>query len=332
VVVGLTYLLVLGMTAIVVHGFYVHIAASAPGKHRMVGHARRLLGPGAGWVVSVTNTVSFFGALLAYIILSGSFLSTFFGGTPFFWSLVFFLGMALLLALPFRRVERFEAFLTWLLLGVAFIIVILASRHVTLANLTAVHPAYWFLPFGVVFFSLGGASAVPDIVESLKKNHHQSVFASTAGTVIAMVVTAAFGIAIAGASGSATSPEAIAGLVPLIGRSIIALGAGFGFLAVATSFIVIGDNLKEQLTLDLKFPPKLAWVVSLVVPFGAYLIGARSFIGVIGFIGAIFGVIDGIIIILMAHTLKTVRLRWTMPLIILLFVLGFISEIVTLTR
>ncbi len=327
---GILYMVILGASAILVHGFYARVAAATPGSHRLVGYARRYLGRGGQRIASASSVLGMLGALLAYLILGGTFLHSLFGGTLMFWILVFFFLMAMLLALPFKRIAKVEGMLTWILLWVAVFLIILAGQHVRPELLVQVHPDYWFLPYGIIFFSLGGASVVPDIVDLLKKNVRDSLIATSVGTTTAVLITALFGLAIAGATGNMTSEEAIRGLVPLLGRSIIAVGAAFGLLAVATSFVTIGSNVKEQFEYDFKLSPTLSYSITILAPLIAFFVGARSFIGVIGFVGSIFGVIDGILIVLMARTLPRLPWRWTLAPLIVLFLIGIVAEVLTI--
>lgn len=330
--IGLIYCAVLGATAVLSHWMYAEIAAATAGKHRLVGYVKKHLGRFGAVIVSVTNPLGMLGTLLAYIILGGSFLSVLLGGSTVAWSLAFFAIMALLLIPPFRKLVYLEGWLTWLLIAAALAIVAVVAPHIRLENLVAGNIAKWFLPFGIIFFSFGGVSAVPDVVESLKKDIKKARYPIAAGTIISVAVTALFGLAIAGACGSGTSQNAVGGLVSIVGKWIVAGGAVFGLLAIATSFITIGSNVKEQFQFDFRLSRRAAWAASVGLPLAVYLLGARDFIGVIGFVGAIFAVIDGMLIALMARRLVKGGLRaMTIPLMVV-FAIGIISEIISLSR
>lgn len=328
--VGLVYIALLGGAMVLTHGMYAKIAIATPGKHRLVGYARRHLGPGAARVASLTNPLGHLGALLAYLILAGIFLETLLGGSALFWTVAFFLATSFLLGLPFRRAEFIEGVLTWALLALALAVVYFVLPHARAGNLVAVNLGEWFVPYGVILFSLSGASAIPDMVESLRKNVRRSLVSTTVGTTIAVLMTALFGVVVAGATGSGTTDDAISGLVPVVGRWIVLGGAALGLLAVLTSFITIASNLKEQFEYDFKFSPASSWAITALVPFLAFLLGARSFIGVLGFVGAVFGVVDGILIMLIARRIIRGWLRAATVPLILLFLVGIVAEMITL--
>jgi amino acid permease len=325
--IALIYCVVLGTALLFTHWLYAKVAEATPGKHRLVGYVHKHLGRTAAEVVSITNPMNLLGSLLAYLILGGAFLSALFGGSPMVWGLVFFGAMSVLLILPFRRLEFIEGYLTWLLVAVAIIVIVLVAPHIKIENLLAIDAAKWFLPYGVVFFSFGGLSVVPDIVESLNKNMKKVARAIVVGTIASIVISVAFAVAISGATGSATSQDAIGALVPVVGGAIVALGAVFGLLAVATSFITICENVKDQFRFDFKLSKIAAWGAAVGLPLAAYLFGARDFVGVIGFVGAVFGVIDGALIALMACRFVKGRLRLFIFPLIVVFAVGLASEI-----
>ncbi len=343
--ISLAYSAVLGTAALLVHWLYARVAAATPGKHRLVGYVRKHLGSRYAEVASITNPMSMLGSLLAYLILGGGFLSAIFGGSVFAWSIAFFAVLSLALILPFRRLEFIEAWLTWFLIAAAAGIIAAATVHVRPQNLFIFGGDKWFLPYGVVFFSFGGVSVIPDLVECLKKDMKKVWRAVFGGTAAAVAITVLFGLAVAGVSGTQTSANAIDGLVPFLGRYITVAGAIFGLLAVATSFLSIGENLKEQFQFDFKLSLAAAWTATAGIPLVAYLSGARDLIGVLGFVGSVFGVIDGIIIAIMARKVlsgpsgggahgggrRAVLRAAAIPLIVV-FLLGIISEIAYLSR
>lgn len=330
--VGIVYCVVLGAAAVMTHWLYAKVAEATPGKHRLVGYVHKHLGAGAAELASVTNPMGLLGSLLAYLILGGAFLSVLFGGSAVIWGVVFFVAMSLILLLPFRRMEGIEAWLTWLLIAAAVAVVAMVAPHIRLENLTQIHVSRWFVPYGVVFFSFGGLSVVPDIVETLGKKMKSVAIAVVSGTVASVVISAAFGIAIAGATGGATAQDAIGALVPVVGRAIVALGAVFGLLAVATSFLTIGENVKDQFRFDFKLSKFAAWATAIGLPLAAYLLGARDFIGVLGFVGAVFGVIDGALIALMARKVIKGHLRAFIIPLMVVFAAGLISELIAIAK
>lgn len=330
--ISLIYCVVLGGAALLTHWLYARVAAATPGKHRLVGYVHKHLGRGHAEVASVTNPMNLLGSLLAYLILGGGFLSALFGGSQVVWGIVFFAVMSLALILPFKRMEYIEVILTWLLIVACVGIILTVAPHVQIKNLMVFGSAKWFLPFGVVFFSFGGLSVIPDLVETLGKNLKKVGRAVALGTLISVALTAVFGLVIAATTGALTTENAIPGLIPFVGRYIVVAGAVFGLLAVATSFLTIGENVKDQFHLDFKMSLPAAWAAAIGIPLAAYLFGARNLISVLGFVGSVFGAIDGILIALMARRLVRGPLRWFIIPLIVVFLIGIASEVIYLLQ
>jgi len=201
-------------------------------------------------------------------------------------------------------------------------------------NLAVVHWENWFSPYGVMLFALGGAAIVPEIVEISRKKESSAIRAAMFGTIIAGLIVGAFGALVVGVCGPGTTEDAIAGLTPFFGRSIVVLGSVFGLLAVATQFVILGSNVRDQFVYDYKIPRPVAWMVAVGAPLGVYLAGARDFVGIIGFLGATMGAAVAFSIVFMARRLmlkkkEFPRLRLFMIPLMILFVAGFLAEIVS---
>ncbi|MBI4142692.1 hypothetical protein HY480_02345 [Candidatus Uhrbacteria bacterium] len=79
---------------------------------------------------------------------------------------------------------------------------------------------------------------------------------------------------------------------------IILLGAILGFLAITTSFLTLGLYLYEVFRVDFGRSRTIALLASVGVPFLIFLFGNPNFTQVILITGAVFGGLDGILVIL----------------------------------
>lgn len=70
-----------------------------------------------------------------------------------------------------------------------------------------------------------------------------------------------------------------------------------------------------------------SWAAAIGIPLAAYLFGARNLISVLGFVGSVFGAIDGILIALMARRLVKGHLRRLIIPLIVVFLIGIASEV-----
>ena len=73
--------------------------------------------------------------------------------------------------------------------------------------------------------------------------------------------------------------------------------ATIGFLAVITSFLTLGLNIKNSLRLDFKLPHFLSFVLTAGVPLALYFLGWNDFIKILSFAGAVLGGLEGILLL-----------------------------------
>jgi len=296
---GLFYLIILTGVVILIHLSYGEVVLRTEQPHRLVGYAEKYLGRGAKIFATVVALFEYYGSLLAYIILGGEFLriilNRFFGGSETVWVLVFFaLGMlAVFFGLKF--ISGSELIMTLIFIGTMALLVIKGWPLINAGNFSGFNGSNWLLPYGVMLFALAGSVAVPEMRQILRGQEKKLKMAIFSGTVISAVFYLIFVWAVVGISGANTSEEAILGLVPHLGVWVIQVGAIFGLLAVYTSFIVVGHSLKNIYRDDYHLSEWLAFFLTCVIPLAAYLAGIKSFIFVIGFVGAIMSGLDGIL-------------------------------------
>ena len=95
--------------------------------------------------------------------------------------------------------------------------------------------------------------------------------------------------------------------------------------------------MKQIYMYDYKIKPFLSWALTVFIPLIIFLIGAKSFIKVIGITGAFAGGIDGILIVLMfwrarkygerQPEFKLGKKHLIGFLLILVFIIGIINQI-----
>lgn len=340
----LPYLVVLTFIVTLLHLLYGEVALRTNGQHRLVGYAGIYLGPWGKRLASFSVIAGTYAALLAYLLLGGNFLFILlggvFGGTAFVYSLILFFACAIFIGRGLKTVSWLELLLSALLLGAIFVFLAKGALLINTANFSlAVNWEEIFLPYGIILFSLGGASVIPELVKLLKDSEFQVKKAIIWGTLIPAIVYLLFIAVVLGVSGAQTSEEAISGLLPYFGSEVIALGAIIGFLAVVTSFLAFGTNLKKTFEYDYNFSKPASLVLALAIPFLLFWFGVDNFLRVIGFAGAVGGGIDGILIILMYRMADrggkgdrkpeydVVTSRWLEYLLIAIFIAGIIYTI-----
>ncbi len=342
---GLFYLVALAGIVILVHLCYGEVILRTSGHHRLVGYAEIYLGRRAKALTTFTVLVEYYGSLLAYIILGGEFMKVVFGrwleGSETLWALIFFaLGLGAVFC-GLKLISRGEMVMTAFLILVAATLIFKGWPMVNYANFGGLDLGKFFLPYGVILFAMAGSAAIPELRQILRGQEKKLRTTILIGTIIPAIIYFGFAWIVVGVSGLATSEEAISGLVPYFGLWVIYVGAVFGLLAIYTSFITLGLSLKNIFHEDFKLKESASFLLVGVVPLVAYLLGLKSFILVIGFIGAVAAGLDGLLTVLIflkakkrgdrqpEYSLAGAKLLGS--LLILVFALGLIYQFVYLS-
>ena len=99
-------------------------------------------------------------------------------------------------------------------------------------------------------------------------------------------------------SGVFTTNDALTGLIPFLGGWIIHVGALVGFLAVITSYLALGYDLRKMYELDRGIASAFSWALVTMVPLGLFIAGATDFIRLMSLVGGFFIALDGALIVI----------------------------------
>ncbi len=72
-----------------------------------------------------------------------------------------------------------------------------------------------------------------------------------------------------------------------------------GLLSLFSSYIVVGLDVKNVLTFDLKWPKTLAFLTVVLGPLIPYFLSFKSFIGLVSFVGGVFLALEGLFVVFM---------------------------------
>jgi len=300
----LIYLVVVGGMVIVINSFYGEIAAKTKGLHRLPGYAEKYLGPKAKPVAFIIKTLAIFGSLLAYLIIGGQFLANLFGGPVILYTFIFFILGAILIWKDKKSIGPVELIMLCIFLLAVLFLFIVGLPEIKVANLTTFNSSNLFIPYGVILFSLWGASIVPEIKEELRGNGKKVKKIIITGIAICVAVYIMFSLLVMGVSGPDTTQDAISGLKGGLGQWALVIGYIFGIIATFTSFITLGLTVKKLFWFDYGLPKKLGWFLACFIPIGLFIAGLRNFIDVIGLTGAVMLGMDGIMVVLIYLKLK----------------------------
>ena len=295
----LFYFLILGATVLLLHLFFGEVVLRTKQKHRLVGYAEKYLGKKAKALAAFATIFGTIGALLVYIILGGHFLKLIFplSVSSFQLSLFLWVVLSFFIFLGMKSIAWVQLLMNAGFLGAVLLIFFYSFPKIDMGNFVLADPKYIFLPYGVILFSLVGWNAIPEIETILvkKKDLKRVILWAIA---ISLSFYFLFGLFISGLTGQNTTPEAFEGLVSVLGQKIIILGGIFGLFAISTSFLILGNYLKNTLIFDYRFPYLSAFFIATFSPLLLFLSGVREFIWVIAFVGTFIGLIEGTMIVL----------------------------------
>jgi amino acid permease len=329
--VGAAWLVALAVIVCVFDLLFAELTVSTSGTHQVVGYAGIWLGPWGRRIITLANVLSLYGALLAYLIVAGEFLhnvlSNFLTIDPQWYALVFGFALSLLWFLRARTMASLELVLIGIYVAVICVIVVIGVPHIAWSNFIGWTPDFWYLPYGIILFSLAGLSAIP--IQRQLLAGRERLMRPAIITAIAVVVALylLFAFVVVGISGDVTSPEALSGLYGIIGAPIIIFGSLLGVFTISTSYTLLGTALYETFNTDYKIPPFGAWLLSIVPPIFFFMSGLRNFIDVIGLIGAVaVGAIS--VLLLIAYQRACRRNKILVWALMAFFVAGIVYQFI----
>jgi len=318
VVPALAFFLVLGGIQLLQHFYLVEAAMVCPDKLRLPGLVGRYVGPRARWVAAVANVLGLWAGMVAYIIVGGKFLSVllqpYLGGEIHHYQIAWALVGSSLIYFSLKAISRLGLVTVTALIAAFMVIFARAAPAVRFDNLLAFNIQDLFLPYGVLLFSLSGYPAILEMEDILEGKHRHYRRAVVVGTLTGALLTITFGLVVYGVTGLATTEDAVTGLQNALGGNIAQLAALLGFVAIMNCFLRIGVNMRHTLQYDFKLRRFTAWLMTVGIPIGVYLIGSRSFVSMISFSGAVFGGITAILVALLYISITKKKLMKEKPL------------------
>lgn len=299
---GIFYLLILGVIVLLLNLIYGEVILRTPGDHQLTGYGEIYLGKIGKILATGGLFIGLYGALLAYLIKIGQFLSLVSGlPYPLLLSLVFFVFASLAIYFGLKTVSKIELFLVILMLLFIVTLALVGLPNLFLinyqSNINLLSISRLLFPYGVILFALTGSAAIPEMEEILRHEPKKLKKSILAGSLIPLVVYLVFIVVILGISGPQTSEDAIGGLHFFLPNWIVKFGASLGILTMSTSFLALGYVLSEVWHRDFHLPKPTNFFLALLPPLLLFLLGTRSFIQVLEYSGALTGGITGILII-----------------------------------
>lgn len=342
--VALLELIIMGVLLTILQLMQAEVAIQTGGHHRLSGYVREYLGNGWSWLTVVALAAGIWGAMIAYMIVGGKFLfllvSPFLGGTEFVYAIFVGIVAGSLIYRGLRFASKIEVIVVGALLFLFLFIVLACLPYLHLQAYAPASLDQIFLPYGVILFSLAGVGIVPEIRDVLGKRLEsklgQVIIISMAVILLLYVL---FSAAVVGVTGAQTTQIAFDGLIPVLGNTFRVVATLLGTLTILSIYLMLGIEFLNTLRFDFRLPHRTSWMIVTFVPILLYVIGAREFIQVIGFVGSVFAGALGVLVALTYAKMKKSPLcqrvhcfhfpsvlTW---ILILLFVGGIVFEIIS---
>lgn len=335
------YLIALAVIQYFLHLLFAEVILSTKDNHRLPGFMEKYVNKKSKKLAFLVDIIGAYGSALAYIIIGGLFLhqllNPYFSHSVFFYSTVLFGLVSLIAWFDLKMIAGTELVLTAFLIMAIGLIVWRGFGHIQLANYHLLEWQNIFLPYGPIFFAVGGGAAIPEVCRLLVHEKEKIKSAIFWGTFIPAGLMLIFVLAILGITGAKTSPDTLAGLSLVLNDGVITFSLIFGILAIITSYVVVAQATEEVYQWDYKLNNKLAWFLACFIPYFLYALGWTNLIKVVSFTGAITGGLAGIILIWLVFKVKAnpervsvINNKLTKPLayfLSLLFILGVVYEV-----
>lgn len=297
--VALGWLVFLAFAVTLIHVMYGDVVLKTPERHRLPGYARLYLGIW-GWRLAKGGVfLGTLGSLAIYVMLLGMFSRRLFPWDipEAAWAFVGWLVLTAVIVLGLKTVARVEFVLSFALIGFLALISAKTLPGSSFPFVTSIGSLEeFFLPYGAFFFALSGLVAVPEARDVFTGAAPRFRRAIVAGTLIPAVLYGVLVVAFVGAFG----PQARGDLIDLVFRFGALWGnamVGFGILAVATSYLTVGAYLIDALRYDFRVGKRVGSLL-LLIPLAPAVLGAVDFIELVAVVGAVMGLADGALVML----------------------------------
>src|SRR3989344_461354 len=335
--IGAIHILLIGVMILLTNLYLGEIVLRTKGKHQLGGYAKKYLGKTGSFFMSFAIFFSVYSAILAYLIgISESFSFLFFSN--FNYSILFGIFMSYLLWRGLKALKIFEKFGVSAIFLLFILIIIFFSKKISFANLTAINTNFLFLPFGVVLFALLSFFALPEINFVLKKDKILMKKILVFGTLITILFYVLFAFVVVGFNGVETPEIATVALGPIF--------IMLGIFTMFTSYLALGNALRDHLIYDFKFKRISSWILSSLIPIFLFLLVKISkyftFTKILSIGGAVSVGIIAILIFLMSKKAKekkerkpeySIYINWFIIILLsLIFAAGIVREILVAVR
>ncbi len=302
--IGVGWLLLIGAFIIFTNLVLGEIILRTKKKHQLTGYAKKYLGKKGEKAMLFAMLFGIYSSLLAYLIGEGKSLSLLLTGTvshSFIFAIGFWIILTLMLREGIKGLKKIETWGVIAIVTIIFTMLLWFFPHINVQNLYDINLSNAFLPIGVIFFSLLGFVAIPEIKTEIKGQEKQFKKAIIIGTLIPIFLYILFSMIFIGVLGVNIQKISTLSLGPLV----ILLG----IFTMFTSYFVLSFSIKDMCKNDFGLSKRKTFFWTNLLPLLLYLtlieIPGINFISIIGTGGVISGGLTGILILMMSRKAKT---------------------------
>ncbi len=335
--IGLALTLVIGFSLMTMKLYLGEVLLRTKKTHQLPGLAELYLGKWGGKIMFYSMLFGIYLSSIAYLLGEGESLSYLFSGT-FDYAVYFAFGLWFLVSIfvyqGIRVLKKGASVGLILVFILLLLIVFFFLGGIKAENLAGYNLNNAFLPIGVIMFALMGFSAVPEARRALLRNEKLLRSSIIIAMLVAMAVYIIFTFIVVGYKGGETPEIATISL----GKPFILLG----ILTMFTAYFGLTMAMRDIYRFDLGYKKFKAWLLACFVPLVLFLViylsNLANFIDIIGFTGAIFCTLDGIMVLLMVRRARKIGKRkpeykvklpsWVIWILMAMLVLGLIFELV----
>lgn len=270
-------IVVVGLLLARTNSFYREIVDGSSARHQLSGYVSRILGRRWGRLAAFLLSFSICGALLAYLILGGTFLSGFISVPAEQGSYLFFVIATSLMIVGRKNLEVIDIWATVIKVVLLISLVVIAFITVTPASLATVPLVGGdpFVAYGSVLFAMTGISIIPELRRT--PNIKRSIFVAQGIIAVLYIV---FSV----------------GLFPLLSGQRFLIGNGAlnalfnitGFFTVLTPYLLLSWVGFDSFTRDFLFKPRDSIALVIIIPLLLFVSGFHGFLQVISVTGSVF--------------------------------------------
>ena len=337
--IGLFWILFLAGVLVYVKLCLGEVALRTKTTHHLPGYAKIYLGENAKKLMFFSMVFGIYSALIAYLIGEGQSLSFFFSGNfdyVIYFAFGFWVVMTLLLREGLKGLKKVETYGVIAIVIITLFLLILFFPDLKVSNLNYNNGDKFFVPFGVVLFSLLGFSCIPELRREIKGSERLLRKAIITGALIAVFIYIIFVFTFVGKY--RVSVNEVATLSD--GRFIALLGV----FTMLTSYFVLSFALRDMFIFDFNIAKHKAFFYVSIVPLVVFLIvsyfNLASFVFVLGIGGVVSGGLTGVTGLVMSMKAKQRRGKqgrkpeykmplnwWIVGVLSLVFVIGVVVEV-----